>query len=136
MFISLTRLRLRRWWYLPEFFWRSARSIAQAKSSVGFLAGATLADKRRTFWTMTGWENEAAMKAYRGVGAHQAAMKRLPGWCDEACVAHYSADGLPSWAEAWDHMTEHARFTPVDKPSQAHLEKRIDPLRPKLQQKI
>jgi hypothetical protein len=110
--------------------------MTQARSSAGFNAGSTLADGYWTFWTMTGWDSEAAMKAYRGAGAHKAAMKKLPVWCDEACVMHFSADGLPSWAEAWELMSKQARFTPVQNPSPAHLDKRIDPLRPKLQQKI
>ena len=49
---------------------------------------------------MTGWESELAMKAYRGSGPHREAMKKLPGWCDEASVAHWSGDALPEWTEA------------------------------------
>lgn len=138
MFISLTRLRLRHWWKLPEFLWRSIRSMSQARASEGYIEGSTLGDRQRTFWTMTAWESEAAMKAYRGAGAHKAAMKKLPSWCDEACVAHYNSDSLPSWSEAWEHMMKNGRFTPVNHPSHAHIEKRIEPPRipPKLHRKI
>jgi hypothetical protein len=125
MFISVTRLRLRHWWTLPEFFWRSRRSIVQAARSDGFLAGYTLMDRRWTFWTMTGWQSETAMKAYRGSGPHKVAMQKLFKWCDEASVAHWQADQLPSWAEAWEGLKLRGRFTPVKHPSEAHRQKHV-----------
>ena len=104
MFISITRLRLRHWWYLPAFFLGSNRSITQARKAPGFRKGITLADRKRAFWTLTGWESEAAMKAYRSSGPHKTVMGKLPGWCDEAAVAHYQADELPPWTEAWERL--------------------------------
>ena len=104
MFISITRLRLRHWWYIPEFTWRSNQSIKQARGSQGFRAGRTLLDRHQTFWTLTGWDSEAAMRAYRGSGAHKVVMPKLANWCDEAAVAHYNADELPSWIEAWEQI--------------------------------
>ena len=130
MFISITRLRLRRWWSVPAFLWWSKLSMKQAGKSQGFISGATLADRRRAYWTLTAWESEAAMKAYRGSGAHKAVMPKLARWCDEASVVHYEADELPSWEEAWQKIQK-GRFTPVEKPSEAHQHKRIDPPRTK-----
>ncbi len=124
MFISITRLRLRHWWYLPAFFWGSNRSIAQARKAPGFHRGLTLADRKRAFWTLTGWESEAAMRKYRGSGAHQEVMGKLPGWCDEAAVAHYQADELPPWTEAWERLGA-GRFISVQRPSADQLAKQI-----------
>ena len=124
MFISITRLRLRHWWYIPEFTWRSNQSIKQARGSQGFRAGRTLLDRHQTFWTLTGWDSEAAMRAYRGSGAHKVVMPKLANWCDEAAVAHYNADELPSWIEAWERIKT-GRFTPVNHPSPDQTAKRI-----------
>jgi hypothetical protein len=124
MFISITRLRLRHWWYLPAFFLGSNRSITQARKAPGFRKGMTLADRKRTFWTLTGWESEAAMKAYRSSGPHKTVMGKLPNWCDEAAVAHYQSDELPAWTEAWERLKQ-GRFTPVHHPSADQLAKQI-----------
>lgn len=124
MFISITRLRLRHWWYLPEFFWRSQQSMTQAKKTPGYRKGLILVDRRRAYWTLTGWDSEAAMKAYRSSGAHKVAMSKLPGWCDESAVAHYEGSDLPSWAEAWERMKQ-GRFTPVENPSADQIAKQI-----------
>jgi hypothetical protein len=125
MWISVTRLRLRRWWYLPEFLWRSKRSTAQAAKTAGFLGGYTLADRHRAFWTMTAWKDEASMRAYRGSGAHRAVMPKLANWCDEAAVAHWQADAFPTWAEAWQRISASGRLTPVENPSEGQKTKRI-----------
>lgn len=124
MFISITRLRLRHWWYLPAFFLGSNRSITQARKAPGFRKGMTLADRKRAFWTLTGWESEAAMKAYRSSGPHKTVMGKLPGWCDEAAVAHYQADELPPWTEAWERLKA-GRFLSVQRPSADQLAKQI-----------
>ena len=125
MFISVTRLRIKHWWYLPQFFWMNEKTMRQVKNSPGFRGGFTLLDRHRAFWTMTKWDSAAAMKVYRGAGAHLAAMKKLPSWCDEASVAHWEGDSLPSWREAWQRMQSVGRFTPVNTPSQAQRDKRI-----------
>lgn len=124
MFISITRLRLHHWWYLPAFFLGSNRSITQARKAPGFRKGMTLADRKQTFWTLTGWDSEAAMKAYRGSGPHKTVMGKLPGWCDEAAVAHYQADELPPWTEAWERL-KGGRFISVQRPSPDQLAKMI-----------
>jgi hypothetical protein len=138
MFISITRLRIRGWWFMPAFLWLTQRSAKQARTAAGFKGGFTLVDRKRAFWTMTGWDSEAAMKAYRGSGVHREAMKKLPDWCDEASVAHWMGDALPEWTEAWERMQKDGRFTPVNHPSVAQKEKRIEQPRtqPLVQAKI
>jgi hypothetical protein len=92
--VSLTRLRLRSFLHLIPFAWTSNRISRQAARAPGFIAGQVYGDPARlTFWTATLWENEAAMKAFRGSGVHQAAMPRLADWCDEASVAHWNQPG-------------------------------------------
>ena len=88
-FVSLTRLRIRALWFMLGFAFHALRSNRQVRSTPGFLGGSLLLDRKRTFWTMTAWDSEEAMRAYRTSGAHKAAMPTLSHWCDEASVAHW-----------------------------------------------
>jgi antibiotic biosynthesis monooxygenase len=121
-FTSITRLRIRSWRFMPQFFWYALRSSRQAQRSVGFLGGALINDKHRTFWTITVWESEAAMKAYRGADAHRVVMTKLASWCDEASVAHITdaMSRVPDAAEAHRIMQEHGRPSRVNHPSPRH----------------
>jgi len=61
----------------------------QAVRAAGFAGGRLLIDKHRTYWTLTLWDNEKSMKAFRGSGAHGRVMPKLVEWCDEAAYAHW-----------------------------------------------
>jgi heme-degrading monooxygenase HmoA len=96
-FVSITRLRVRSWRYLPAFLVQSARAALQAKRAAGNLAVSVLRDANLAFWTRTVWSEEAAMRSFMLSGAHRHAMPRLLEWCDEAAVVHWNQDELPSW---------------------------------------
>lgn len=126
-FISVTRLRLRSIFYLPQFLWHTLKSQRQVVRARGFLSGRLLRDSGNVYWTVTAWEDEAAMRAYRSTGAHGSAMPKLLDWCDEAAVAHWTQPQaeLPDWAEAHRRMMSEGRTSKVRKPSAAQLAKRI-----------
>jgi hypothetical protein len=65
---SVTRLRVRALSYMPGFLWHAFLGQRHAKRAPGFVGGALLVDAHRTFWTLTVWESEKAMKAFRGSG--------------------------------------------------------------------
>jgi len=131
IFVSLTRLRIRSVRYLPLFAIYALRSLRQAKKSPGFLTGALLPDRSRTFWTMTAWHGHDSMRGFMTAGAHKRAMPHLMQWCDEASVAHWEQDGsiLPSWEEADRRMRESGRASKVNNPSPDHA--RLDYRRPR-----
>ena len=120
-FISITRLRVRSWVYLPAFFLAAMRIARQAKSASGNLAVKVLRDRRNAFWTSTSWESEAAMRAFIVARPHGPAMRKLMEWCDEAAVVHWTqADpGLPSWTEAHARMQQDGHRSKVNHPSEA-----------------
>jgi hypothetical protein len=119
--VSLTRLRLRRFWHLPAFLRHANASAGQLRNMPGFTGGYLAFNWKWTFWTVSCWQSREAMHAYRGSGAHAAAMKHLPVWCEEAAVATIEGEGLvlPPPAEATRLMKEHGRLTRVDNPSRA-----------------
>jgi len=65
VFISVTRLRVRSFIYLPQFLRDAFKSMRQVGRSSGFLGGRLLVNAKNVFWTMTAWKDEAVMNAYR-----------------------------------------------------------------------
>jgi hypothetical protein len=131
-FISVTRLRVRSWRYLPQFVWQSLKTGRQAERAAGFQGGKLLREARNAFWTVTAWEDEAAMRAYRNAGAHRLVMPKLLEWCDEAAVAHWTQDGadLPDWQEAHRRMVAEGRPSKVKHPSPEQEARQIASPRP------
>jgi heme-degrading monooxygenase HmoA len=122
MLISVTRLRIRSLRYLPEFFFYTFRSVRQVKRAPGNLGLRLLRDADRTFWTLTAWQDEAAMRAFMFASPHREAMPKLANWCDEAAVAHWTQDTaqMPSWEEAHMRMQQQGRPSKVNHPTRAH----------------
>jgi hypothetical protein len=121
--VSVTRLRVRSLGYLLQFVWEAVRSARQAEQSPGFLGGRLLRNPENVFWTITFWEDAAAMNAYRTGGAHRRVMPKLLAWCDEAAVVHWNQESseLPSWQDAHQHMLKEGKPSKVNYPSLAHV---------------
>jgi hypothetical protein len=123
--VSVTRLRLRSFRFLPQFLWYSFLSIRQAKSSPGNLTTSTRVNGLSVFWTLTVWRDEQSMKAFRNSGPHKQVMPSLAEWANEASVLHWhqETDSMPSWEEAYRRMETEGRITRVKYPSPAQLVK-------------
>ena len=119
--VSITRLRVRSWRYVPVFVIQSLRTARQAKLAAGSLAVSVLRDADRTFWTRTVWRDEAAMRVFMQSGVHRRIMARLPDWCDEAALTHWvqSNEEPPSWPEAHQRLQQEGRRSRVNRPSDA-----------------
>lgn len=126
-FVSVTRLRLRSVRYLPFFLIDSMQSLQQAKQAPGNFRATTRAQWKLVFWTMTVWEDEAAMRSYMRSGAHGKSMPKLQTWCDEGAIVHWEQDSIefPSWETAEAKMLVNGRFTPLKYPSLSHQQKQI-----------
>ncbi len=122
IFVSLTRLRIRSFRFVPFFAFHTLSSLGQVKKAPGFQHGALLNDRNWTFWTMTAWDTPESMRRYMTTGPHKKAMPHLMNWCDEASVAHWEQPDstLPSWIEADKRMRETGRISKVRHPSPRH----------------
>ena len=120
--MSITRLRLRSAWFVPGFALHAFISIRQCKRAGGFLDGSLLPDRKLTFWTMTLWQDQAAMRAYMTGGAHLKAMPKLLDWCGESSVVHWTQNDAapPSWEEADRKMQTQGRPSKVRHPRTVH----------------
>jgi heme-degrading monooxygenase HmoA len=120
-FVSITRLRVRAWRYLPAFLLRSLLAARQARAAPGNLSVGLLRDAGGAFWTRTLWSDEPAMRAFMLAGAHRRVMPRLLQWCDEAAVAHWTQESPepPAWGEAHRRLVQEGRRSRVSHPSPA-----------------
>jgi hypothetical protein len=127
--VSVTRLRVRSWRFLPAFLVQAMRSNRQARRAAGSLGTSLLAEAHRTFWTLTVWSDEGHMRTFMLAGAHGRGMRRLLEWCDEAAVVHWTQPdaALPSWSEAHRRLQAEGRRSKVNHPSPAHEAYRIAP---------
>jgi len=127
--VSITRVRVRSWRYLPPFYINTMRIARQTGKAAGNLRIALLKDQRNTFWTSTSWSSEAAMKAFMHTAPHGSAMPKLRQWCDEASIVHWTQDGpeLPAWSEAHRRLETEGRPSKVHHPSPAHTAHKFPP---------
>jgi hypothetical protein len=130
-FVSITRLRVRSWRYLPVFLLHAFRSTRQAKKADGLISLLLLRDANFCFWTSTVWRDEAAMRVFLLSGDHRRAMPHLLDWCDEASIVHWTQEmpDAPSWPEAHRRMQQQGRPSKVRHPSEAHLRFEVPPPR-------
>jgi hypothetical protein len=126
--VSITRLRVRSWRFLPSFFIQAMRSALQAARSDGALKVELLRDSN-TYWTSTSWSSEAAIKAFMHAKPHGPTMRSLLEWCDEAALVRWTQDGpeLPSWDEAHRRLEKDGRPSKVNHPSAAHTAHKFPP---------
>jgi hypothetical protein len=119
--VSITRLRVRSWTYLPSFFVSALRSALQARRAEGNVAVSILREAHNTFWTRSLWTDEAAMKAFMLSGSHRTVMPKLLEWCDEASVARWVQDSAeePAWHDVYLRMQRDGRTSKVNHPSEA-----------------
>lgn len=69
--ISVTRFRSRSVLFLPFFALHANRAMGQARKADGLLSGAIQRQTDGSFWTMTVWRHERAMRGYVASGAHR-----------------------------------------------------------------
>ena len=129
--MAVTRLRIRSYRFLVPFLWQAWRSFRQAKQAASNLGAKLRRADGLAFWTLTAWQDEAAMHAYRSARPHRDAMPKLLEWCDEAAVAHWhqASAELPGWETAERRLVECGRVSHVNHPSVDQQDGRLDFMR-------
>jgi hypothetical protein len=120
--VSITRLRVRSLLYMPLFMLHALRTLTQAQKAPGVLGVETRFESGNVVWTKTVWQDEVAMKRYRGSGAHQVAMRLLSEMCSEASFARWTQEtfALPTWEEAHRRILAEGKLSKVKHPSPLH----------------
>ncbi len=124
-FVSATRLKLSSIKFLRGFMSANNASIRQLVITSGFVMGKELMDKGFTFWTLTMWGNDTAMKSFRNSEPHRKAMQKLPEWCKEATYTHWLQEeaALPDWKNVHERILKDGIITKVRNPTEQHLTK-------------
>lgn len=121
-----TRTVIYRRWRL-RFMWGSLRAGFQARRSPGYLAGSVrVTAGGPVFWTLTVWQDGAAMNAFRESGAHARFMPKLAVWGSQAAMTAWQVDADPSWDEVFVRMARSPRWPEVARPDRWQREKRME----------
>jgi hypothetical protein len=107
VYVSITGLKVKNF-FASFTFWRHAiPSKVQAEKSTGLMF-LDVKRKGSYHFTLSVWENRAAMIAYRNSGAHLAAMKAFRNIATGK-IYGYEARSIPTWDEAIELWNEYAR---------------------------
>lgn len=128
-FVSVTRLRIRKWRFIPAFLYFTLLSYVQARRAEGNLGTSLKRDNHRVFWTMTLWRDERSMREFRNHGPRARAMPRLREWCDEATYAHWHQESgeLPDLNTAFEKLLGEGIVSRVKHPSPDHESRNFPP---------
>lgn len=125
MILSITRLRVRSWWYLPSFLLISRACVKQALADPSFRGGSTFVGPGLTYWTATLWADVPSMKAYVLGEPHRTATKRLARWCSEAAITNLEATALPAPAELPGLLAARPKFYTLHHPTEMQRARRV-----------
>ncbi len=80
------------------------------------------------FWTLSLWEDEEALRAYRDILRRGRAVPNAREWFDENSIAHWEQESteMPGWEEAASFLRRHGHLYGVDYPSEAQKSGQID----------
>ncbi len=106
-YVSITGLRVKSIWRVPQFLWHALSSMRQARRAPGVLfAEARSIDGVQH--TLSVWRSREDMRAFMSTGAHLAAMKDFRRFATGSTCG-FEAEHPPSWDEAIAYWREHGR---------------------------
>src|SRR4029077_16210041 len=76
-FVSVTRLRVQAWRYLPIFSFKRSAPLGKRDLQRTAYPVFVLREAHRTFWTRTVWTDASSMKSFMLSGVHRQVMPSL-----------------------------------------------------------
>jgi quinol monooxygenase YgiN len=96
-------------WKLPTFLMQTRRIMTQLEQTRGLIGYSLLARPlRKHFWTLSVWEDEAALRAFVEAGAHAITMRSMAPHMGATRFIRWKIRGAgipPKWADALDRWT-------------------------------
>ncbi|ARV60132.1 hypothetical protein BZZ01_17210 [Nostocales cyanobacterium HT-58-2] len=109
-FVSSTYIQLKSPLYIPLVMFYLLRTALQVERASGKL-NIRYRYMDRKYWTLSLWQDEASMKAYRNQGVHRQVMPKLSKWSSEAGFVNWYQESakLPDWQIVEKRMQETGR---------------------------
>lgn len=112
-YVMASRFEVRSVKDVPRFFLKSLSAWRQVTRAPGAYGASLIAQPfRRTFWTLSAWEDEEALYRYARTEPHRSIMTGLRSTTKGSAFTFWQvpADGLPvDWAEARRRLAEQER---------------------------
>ncbi|MFF8973870.1 DUF3291 domain-containing protein [Streptomyces sp. NPDC014995] len=112
-FVMASRLEVRSLKDVPRFFLQSLAAWKQVTGAPGVYGASLIAQPlKRTFWTLSAWQDREALYAYAKTEPHRSIMTGARSATKESVFTFWQvpATGLPvDWAEARRRLAEQAR---------------------------
>ncbi len=126
--VSVTRGRVRSIRFVLPFFRCSLLRWWQARKAAGNSGVRLRKTRGLRFWTLTIWENEDSLKAYRDIILRGKVVQRARHWFDENSAAHWEQKDMemPSWEDAAYLLKERGHLSEVNYPSETQKRGLID----------
>lgn len=110
----LTYLPLKSFSTLPQFFYYTGRIQSQLKSAPGLIGYSLVAHVfAKRFWTLSVWEDEAALEHFVRQQPHRQAMLSLRSHMGDSAFTRWKLNGVavpPSWRAAMEQLPKAARI--------------------------
>jgi heme-degrading monooxygenase HmoA len=111
--VMASRLEVRSFSDVPRFFLRSLATWKQVRSAPGAYGASLIAQPlKRTFWTLSAWEDKEALYRYARTEPHRSVMSGLRSTMSRSVFTFWQipAADLPlDWAEARRRLAEQER---------------------------
>ncbi|WP_405825519.1 DUF3291 domain-containing protein [Streptomyces sp. NBC_01390] len=112
-FVMASRLEVRSLKDVPRFFLRSLAAWKQVRSAPGAYGATLIAEPlKRTFWTLSAWEDRQALYTYARTEPHKSVMTGLRSTVSRSVFTFWEtpAAGLPlDWSDARDRLAAQER---------------------------
>ncbi|WP_105968931.1 DUF3291 domain-containing protein [Streptomyces geranii] len=112
-YVMASRLEVRSLSDVPRFFLRSLAAWKQVKSAPGAYGASLIAQPlKRTFWTLSAWEDKQALYTYARTEPHKSVMAGLRSTMDRSVFTFWETPsaGLPiDWSDARERLAAQER---------------------------
>ncbi len=113
-FVMASRLEVRSFADVPRFFLRSLAAWKQVTGAPGAFGASLIAEPlKRTFWTLSAWEDKKALYTYAKTEPHRSIMNGLRSTMSHSVFTFWeipAADLPVDWADARRRLAEQERM--------------------------
>ena len=108
MIVTITSLRLKRFWGFFKLSWYGFKINKQARREKGFVKMKNTGFGK-LHYTISQWQSEDDLKRFARSGAHLKAMKESSQLASEIITYSFPSENFPSWGDAKVRLQENGK---------------------------